>query len=103
MKQLHPLINPSSTHYHDKDGTNNIQKLEEKYSISKMIGFCEISKDKYLFRLDKKGQKASDEEKIITYENYLTVLNDIIRFNSDFRNFSVKNAMNAVGKSYRYS
>ena len=98
---LHPIINPDSTYY-NKEDIPGIVQLENKHSVDRMIGFCEINIDKYNIRKPYKGQSESDKIKIKTYKAYLLVLCDIVKANSDFKHFSVTNAMKATNREYRY-
>jgi len=71
--KLHPLINKESSHY-DTGKTSAIEELEKVLTVTEMIGFCKANIFKYQYRLDEKGQKESDLQKIKTYEDYLTLL-----------------------------
>lgn len=73
MKTLHPLINPRSTHY-DSGSITTIEKIEQRLSVTEMIGFCKANVLKYDERKELKGQLEADIEKIKTYKNYLEVL-----------------------------
>ena len=99
---LHPIINQQDSPHYDADEIPGIVQLEAKHSVDRMIGFCEISIDKYNIRMPHKNQSESDKRKIKTYEAYLLVLCDIIKTNPDFKNFSVENAMKITGRKYRY-
>jgi len=71
--KLHPLINKESSHY-DTDKTSAIEELEKQLTVTEMIGFCKANIYKYKYRMDHKGQKESDQKKIETYTNYLSLL-----------------------------
>ena len=102
MAELHPLIDPTQSHYNNEDGTNSIKDTEDKYNMCKVIGFCQINIDKYTKRLDKKGQKESDLVKIQNYKNYLKVLEDIAKKYPYLEYGSVSMAFKTVGINYRY-
>jgi hypothetical protein len=70
----HPLLNPNSKHYDDDNGKPTIIDLEQKLTLEQMIGACLFNIYKYEARKDKKGQRTSDEQKIITYRKYLEYL-----------------------------
>jgi len=74
--KLHPLINKESSHY-DTGKTSAIEELEKVLTVTEMIGFCKANIFKYQYRLENKGQKESDIKKIHTYENYLSLLEDL--------------------------
>ncbi|MCK9532620.1 MAG: DUF3310 domain-containing protein [Gammaproteobacteria bacterium] len=71
----HPLLNPKSLHY--QHGTPTIQEIESQMGIYACIGFAKGNMIKYKSRLDHKGQKEADLEKLQTYQNYLQWLLDI--------------------------
>jgi hypothetical protein len=71
--KLHPLINKDSAHY-DTGNTSAIEELEKELTVTEMIGFCKANIFKYKYRLENKGQKESDLQKIKTYEDYLLLL-----------------------------
>lgn len=73
---LHPLINPDSKHY-ESEGKSAIEELEERLSLTEMIGACQFNIFKYTYRQDKKGQRESDLKKIETYVNYLKFLESL--------------------------
>jgi len=74
--KLHPLINKESAHY-DTGKTSAIEELEKVLTVTEMIGFCKANIFKYQYRLEEKGQKESDIKKIRTYENYLSLLEEL--------------------------
>jgi len=74
--KLHPLINKESSHY-DTGKTSAIEELEKVLTVTEMIGFCKANIFKYRYRLEEKGQKDSDIKKIRTYENYLSLLEEL--------------------------
>ena len=71
---LHKLIDSQSPHYDTEDEKSAIELMEEEITIVEMIGYCKGNIFKYKYRLNKKGQKASDIIKIVKYTNYLKEL-----------------------------
>ncbi len=76
--ELHPLINPLSSHY-DSTDEPTIQRFERLYSINKLIGWAEITAAKYRDPARKaKGQIELDKTKLKTYENYFHFLQSLV-------------------------
>lgn len=97
--KLHPLINPDSSHYDDPNGLTAIEMLEEVLTVQEMIGYCKGNIFKYEYRKHKKGQTASDIQKIKTYVKYLDVLFPLL----DYTNMvSVKKAFENSGLKFKY-
>lgn len=74
MKILHPLINEKSAGHYDNGSITTIEKIEQRLSVTEMIGFCKANILKYEERKELKGQLEADIEKIKTYKNYLELL-----------------------------
>ncbi len=101
MKVLHPLLNPNSPHYTREDGKVGIEEMEKETSIREAIGFARCSIFKYKFRKDHKGQKASDEKKIKTYELYLGALLSLLQKGVD-DTISVSRGWELVGQEWSF-
>lgn len=74
MKTLHPLINPNSAGHYDNGKLTTIQKIEDRLSVTEMIGACKFNITKYIERRELKGSLEADIEKTETYQRYLGVL-----------------------------
>jgi hypothetical protein len=96
--QLHPLINPNSTHY-DIGPITAIEELEQQLTVTEMIGFCKANIFKYEYRKEHKGQAEEDDVKINTYEKYLKVLFNI---DTKFTNNTVAFVFCCLGIKWRY-
>ena len=98
MKELHPLINPKSSHYDNSEKTT-IEKIEDVLTVEQMIGASFFNVMKYTDRLHHKGQKESDLEKIVTYQRYYDFL-----INIDVRllHLKVSDAYKRLGIEWRY-
>lgn len=97
--KLHPLINKNSPHY-DTGKTSAIEKLEKQLTVTEMIGFCKANIFKYNYRLDEKGQKERDKEKIKTYEDYLALLLEL--YDMDYFDDIVALALDKAMLQFRY-
>ena len=96
-KPLHPLINPNSKHY-DREYRSAIEILEERLTINEMIGACKFNIIKYGYRKEAKGQKASDIEKIKTYQDYKQLLENL---DERYLNVIVSEAFKYSGLEFR--
>jgi len=72
----HPLLNPKSLYYHAQR-ISAIEQLEQELSLSACIGYAEGNIIRYSYRLDYKGQKEEDLEKLETFKKYLQWLRDL--------------------------
>ncbi len=99
LVKLHPLINKASSHY-DTGKTSAIEELEKELTVTEMIGFCKANIYKYKYRLEHKGQKESDQQKIKTYEDYLTVLLKL--YDMDYFDDTVALALDKAMLRFRY-
>lgn len=97
--KLHPLINKNSPHY-DTGKTSAIEELEKQLTVTEMIGFCKANIFKYNYRLHDKGQKESDQEKIKTYEDYLSLLQTL--YDMDYFDDIVALALDKAMLRFRY-
>lgn len=97
--QLHPLLNPNSTHY-ENDKEVAIQEMEKDMSVIEMIGYCKGNIRKYEFRKFNKGALEADEEKIRTYEAYMKVLKDMASLSLE--NHFVADALKMTKREYAY-
>jgi hypothetical protein len=70
IKMNHPLVDPKSPHYVDKDGKQQIEKMEADMTVCEMLGFAKGNVLKYNARLGKKDNPKRDQEKIDKYRNY---------------------------------
>ena len=96
----HPLLNPNSKHYDDDEGMSFIEEFEEDHTVRQVLSWAIINVEKYMYRQNKKGQKASDLEKIETYSKYMNVL---IKLSQEgYSDMLVMRAYKKEGISYSY-
>ena len=102
MKPLHPLINPESAkHYDTKGRPTSIEEMEAKMTVNRMIGAMEYNIYKIEYRKDFKGQKESDEYKLVTYKNYLDALIELLAAGIE-PYLSVQRAWQLTGRVWSY-
>jgi len=70
----HPLLNSASSHYDKTGEPTAIELLEDELTLDEAIGWCKGNIFKYIYRMDRKGQKESDLKKIATYKAYKDLL-----------------------------
>ena len=105
--QLHPLITENedgtreNEHYDSKED-NFIKREEAKYTVGAMIDWCSITIDKYEDRKDHKGQKKSDEAKIVKYKAYKLELQNLLSKSQTLKYVSVENAYKLLNIKWRY-
>ncbi len=77
-EQVHPLINPESTHYAMVDGVEAITRLEQMFSKDELAIWAKITAFKYRLRCGNKKQvdSQSDVKKILTFEAYYCYLSN---------------------------
>jgi len=95
---LHPLINQNSKHYDAQEKTA-IEMIEERLTVSELIGACKFNILKYEYRKEHKGAKDEDEAKILTYKNYLELLESI---HKEYRDFNVSDAYKVIELRIQY-
>ena len=96
----HPLVNSNSHHYLI-NGKQAIQTIEEQLTVTEMIGACKFNISKYRQRLETKGQKESDLKKIETYQNYLSLLEEMLHTH-DINHMIVIDAYRQCGINLTY-
>lgn len=74
--QVHPLLNPNSTHYQMVDGVEAIERMEQMYSTEELMIWAKMTAMKYRLRIGKKDDVTKESIKIDTYEAYYTYLKD---------------------------
>lgn len=97
--QLHPLLNPNSTHYED-EGRVSIQEMEKEMTVIEMVGYCKGNIFKYEFRKFNKGALEADIEKMRTHEAYMRVLKDMASLSLD--NHFVADALKMTKREFAY-
>lgn len=98
---LHPLINPSSTHYRKDGEKTSIQQMEEEMSIREMIGAMLYNIKKVQYRMGNKDDIEKEVAKLQTYKDYLMELYKLLQQGlSD--EFSVHRAWELTEITWRY-
>lgn len=97
--QLHPLLNPNSTHYED-EGRVSIQEMEKEITVIEMVGYCKGNIFRYEFRKHNKGALEADEVKKKTHEAYIAVLKDMASLS--LGNHFVADALKMTKREFAY-
>ena len=100
---LHKLIDSQSPHYDAEDEITAIEERENEQTICEMIGACKFNIGKYKYRLNKKGQKASDIVKIVKYTNYLKELTLLKHMDGINDSMLTSRAWRLAGIKWEYS
>ncbi len=102
-KDLHPLINKKGAPHWDSEEEPAIQRFERIFTVSKLMGWAEITKAKYDDPARKnKNEEEADVIKSATYSNYYHMLQGLILKSPSILEMSAAKAYEALGISWRY-
>lgn len=100
---LHPLLNDNDSPHYQSEGEPAIVRFERKYTVTQLMNWAEITKEKYNDPGRKnKGEVEKDIRKLKTYDNYFKMLESLVLKEAEFADMKADQVYKKLNIYWRY-